>query len=75
MNAGQRKRICQIKDDLEELQAEIEAIKEEEEVKFDNLPDNFQGGEQGEKMQECINTLEEVADYVGSAVISMEEIS
>ena len=52
MNADRRSRI-------EKAKVEIQDILDAEQSAFDNLPENFQQGEQGDKMQEVINSLEE----------------
>lgn len=42
----------------------ISAVKDEEQEAFDNLPESFQDGEQGARMEEIIADLEECADLV-----------
>lgn len=87
MNAIGRKEIERISTRLSELQEEIstlkeelESVKDEEESKYDNLPENFQEGERGCKMQEIIDnldsafeSLEEIDNNIESAVSSLQE--
>ena len=45
---------------LAKLIAELSALRDEEQDAFDNLPENFQYGRQGETMQEGIDVMDEV---------------
>lgn len=45
---------------LSKLIEELSAIRDEEQDAFDNLPENFQNGSQGEMMQEGIDVMDEV---------------
>lgn len=47
---------------LEESKDAIEAVMEEEQESFDNLPDGIQCSERGEQMEEYISYLEEIMD-------------
>ncbi len=42
----------------------INAVKDEEQEAFDNLPESLQGGEQGLRMASHIADLEECADLI-----------
>ena len=44
---------------LSKLIEELSAIRDEEQDAFDNLPENFQYGSQGETMQEGIDVMDE----------------
>jgi len=71
---------------LEELRSEIESVgekiqmlAEEEREKFDNLPENFQSGPAGERMDEIAGQLEEAVDAcesgnIGDAIDALELI-
>lgn len=69
-------------EELSCIKERLEEIKDEEESKYDNLPENFQEGERGCKMQETIDSLgsafdylEEVDSNIESAISSLEEVS
>lgn len=51
MNASRRKRI-------EEAKGILESVRDEEQEAYDNMPENFQNGERGEKSQAAIDALE-----------------
>lgn len=51
-------------DELSELMSELETLKEEEQEVFDNMPESFQQGERGEKVQSAIDNLEEATSAI-----------
>lgn len=62
MNADRRKRIAALTAELERIKEDIEALRDEEQEAFDNLPENFQEGERGERMETAIENLDYAAD-------------
>lgn len=75
MNNTRRKALQSIIDKLDDLKFDIEILQEEEEDYRDNIPENLQGSERYEKAEEaCDNldsavySLEEVIDYITSAI-------
>lgn len=64
MNAKRRKAIEKISEQLEELQAAIQEIKDEEEEAYDNLPESLQDGEKGDIMQEAIEYLDNADSFI-----------
>ena len=73
MNNTRRKSIQKIYDRLEELMQDIEALQEEEQDAFDNMPENLQCSERGEAMEEAIESLESAANSVQEALDCLEE--
>ena len=67
MNKARRKQIEAIKNLLTTIQTDLEAIKDDEQEAYDNLPESLQDGEKGEKMTEAIDNLE-------TACSALEEI-
>ena len=81
MNKKQRKELEKIQDRISELQTEIqnvrcdlEEIRDEEDEKKDNLPEPFQYGEQGDKMQEGIDQLEYLMDELDQADSTLQGV-
>ena len=81
MNKKQRKELEKIQDRISEVQTNIQCIREdlecirgEEEDKKDNLPDAFQYGEQGDKMQEAIDQLEYLMDEIDQADSTLQGV-
>ncbi|MDR1691069.1 MAG: hypothetical protein LBR42_04415 [Candidatus Methanoplasma sp.] len=69
MKAGGRTglSISELTEQLSGIRIELEEIKDEEENKYDNLPEAFQNGEKGEQFQEAINALEEAVSSLDDA--------
>jgi chromosome segregation ATPase len=66
MNNQRRKEIAAVRARLEaaqqavdELVGELESIRDDEQSYFDDMPENFQSGEKGERAQAAIDALEE----------------
>ena len=73
MNQERRKQFEAIKGRIESLlsdaaaiQAEVEAIRDEEQEYRDNMPESLAGGEKGEKAETAISALEQVIDDLDS---------
>lgn len=75
MNKQNRKMIegyiCQ----LEDLKGNIEAMKDEEEEKLDNMPDGLQESERGEAIQDAIDNLDSASDSIGDAIDYLNELT
>jgi uncharacterized coiled-coil DUF342 family protein len=75
MNKDRRARIQALLNKLEDIKEDIDFIKDEEQEYYDNMPENFQMGEKGDKAQEAIDNLdyayssiEEVVEYLEEAL-------
>lgn len=75
MNRERRKRIDTVRDKLEELMEEIEALHDEEAEAYDNLPESLQESERGEAMSEAVDNLEIVASSIQEAIYCLESAS
>lgn len=62
MNANRRKRIAVLTAELERIKEDIESLRDDEQVAFENLPENFQEGDRGEAMETAIENLDYAAD-------------
>lgn len=65
MNKQRRKAIRNIQDELtqlfsriEDIKAELETVRDEEQEAYDNMPESLQNGEKGEAAQNAISQLE-----------------
>jgi flagellar biosynthesis chaperone FliJ len=59
MNNDRRKALAALRDQVENLKSELEQIASEEQEYYDNMPENMQGGEKGDKAQAAIDALQE----------------
>jgi hypothetical protein len=73
MNKDRRKLIQQAWDKLAEVREEIEAIKNDEQDAYDNLPESLQQGERGEAMYDAIDYLESACESIEEATGCLEE--
>lgn len=68
MNAERRQSIDKAKAALEQVQAEMEVVRDEESLAMDNLPENMQGGEKFSKMEEAVGYLDSLISNVEDAI-------
>lgn len=66
MNKNRRKRIQNICDQIEALREEFDAIIEEEQEAYDNMPEQLQDSEKGKAMYEGISSLEDISSSMES---------
>ena len=74
MNAKQRKELQGYANSLEEIKRAIEEMRDDEECKFDNMPEGLQESERGEAMQEAIDNLESASSSLEEAIDYINEI-
>lgn len=74
MNANRRKRLNNIAMDLRETVGIINDIGGEEQEAFDNMPEQLQVSERGERMEEIIDELEDISNSLDDIVTSIEDI-
>lgn len=74
MNRQKRKRLGKAFDLIAEAEEILEEVKSEEEDSYENLPDNFRYGDNGEEMQNYIEMLDESIGYLQDANSVIEQI-
>lgn len=62
MNKARRTELSKIISLIEEARERLEAVRDEEQEAFDNLPENFQYSEKGETMEDYISTMDELLE-------------
>ncbi len=72
MNKAQRKELTKVISALELLKSTIEEIKDQEQEKADNTPENLQGGERYEKLTEGIDALENSGTDLENVINDLE---
>ncbi len=62
---------------VEEANAFIQEAKDEEQASFDNLPEGLQGSSRGAEMEEWVDNLQEIEDYLDNflqnGLVDLEE--
>ena len=66
MNKKQRDRLNDLIGQVEGIAEEIMAMQEDEQDKYDNMPENLQDSERGEAFQEAADNLQDAADELSS---------
>ena len=74
MNNKRRAEIRKIHMALETILSDIERIKGEEELAYENMPENLQYSDRGEASQEAIDCLEEVYNNMEEIIDLLEEV-
>ena len=74
MNNKRRAEIRKIHMALETILSDIERVKDEEELAYDNMPENLQYSDRGEASQEAIDCLEEVYNNMEEIIDLLEEV-
>lgn len=74
MNKTRRKELASIVELIEEARERLEAVKDEEQEAFDNMPESLQESERGETMQEYINIMEKLLDALEDGTDELQEI-
>ena len=75
MNKQRRKIISECTLQIEQIKSTLEDVKMDEEFAFDNMPENLQGSERGEEMEEAIDCLEEVIDTLDDAIEQLSQLN
>ena len=74
MNAQGRKEIAKYIASLNEIKSKLESMKDDEEMKYDNMPEGLQESERGDQMQEAIEALENACTSLDETIDSLNEI-
>ena len=74
MNKARRKKLEEAFNLLDSAKEILEAVREEEQEAYENLPESLQNSGKGEDMQNYIEMLEEAANYLDDANSVLEQI-
>ena len=74
MNRPRRKELNRALELIAEARAIVEAMQEEEQERFDNMPEGLQVSALGEKIEENAGRLEEIAGYLEEQENELEDI-
>ena len=75
MNKQRRNEISSIMTELEVLKSRLESVHMEEEMVFDNMPENLQYSMRGEESQEAIDCMSEAISNLEEAIDQLNEIN
>lgn len=74
MNKERRERLQRISGLICEARELLETVRDDEQEAFDNMPENLQGSERGEQMEEWICTMEEAIDSLSDIEDNIDDI-
>lgn len=74
MNKKQKKEIEKICAELDNLLNRISEIKEQEQEKFDNLPENLQATEKNQLIEQAAENLEDAESDISDLIDKLNEI-
>ena len=72
MNKQRRKEIQSVIDQLHSLQSTIEALRDDEQEYYDNMPENFQFGERGQAAEDAVSYMDDAISSIEEAISSLE---
>ena len=67
-------RLDEAKIHLDEALGIVDELKDEIQEWHDNLPENFQNGDKGSALEDCVTNLETVADSINDAVSNCDSV-
>ena len=73
MNKERRRKLNNIVAKLEDIRSELEDVKCDEEMAYDNMPENLQYSLRGEEMEEAIDTMDESLGEIDEALEHLNE--
>jgi chromosome segregation ATPase len=63
-----------LKEKVDEIRSDVESIRDEEQDKYDNMPESIQQGEKGDTMQEGIDSLDDLYNELDSLYDELDNI-
>lgn len=75
MNKERRKKIEVIKDSFLDLQEDLQAVLDEEQEAYDNLPESLQESEKGERMSSSIENIDSAMSSLGEVIEFLDELN
>ena len=72
MNKMNRKQLSDLISRIETLHEELDEIKDGEEEKYDNMPENLQESDRGETLSDIIDCLDSAAEDLNNAVENIQ---
>jgi division protein CdvB (Snf7/Vps24/ESCRT-III family) len=75
MNKETRKELEKVIEIINDLKEILTTVIDEEQSKYDNLPEGLQQAENGAKMEESVASLEEALSHLDEAIDSIETVT
>ena len=75
MNKTRRAALDVIVSRIEDVRSDLDALKDEEQDYYDNMPESLQGSEKGEQAEETVSTLEDVSNNLGDVIDQISNVA
>lgn len=72
MNKDRRQQLEKLIGELDDIKNQVEALRDEEQDYYDNMPESLQGGEKGDIATEAISQLDEAISNIEYAIDNIE---
>lgn len=74
MNKQRRNEIQDILSEIQNIKSKLEMVQMNEEIAFDNMPENLQYSMRGEESQEAIDSMSTAVDSLEEAICNLSDI-
>lgn len=74
MNKQRRNEIQDILSEIQNIKSKLEMVQMNEEIAFDNMPENLQYSMRGEESQEAIDVMNSAVESLDEAISQLEDI-
>lgn len=74
MNKQRRNEIHDILSEIQSIKTKLEMVQMNEELAFDNMPENLQYSMRGEESQEAIDVMNSAVESLDEAISQLEDI-
>lgn len=74
MNKQRRNEIQNILSEIQNIKSRLEMVQMNEEMAFDNMPENLQYSMRGEESQEAIDSMSTAVDSLEEAICNLSDI-
>ena len=74
MNKQRRNEIHDILSEIQSIKTRLEIVQMNEELAFDNMPENLQYSMRGEESQEAIDVMNSAVESLDEAISQLEDI-
>jgi hypothetical protein len=74
MNDARREEIRRVVTLIEEAKGILEGVLDQQQEDFDNMPKDVQNNEEGQRVEEVVDALEQAAAYCDDIISACEEV-
>jgi hypothetical protein len=72
MNEARLKEIAALVGKIDDLKSQVETVRDAEQEYYDNMPENLQGSEAGERAESAASSLDDAVNNLSEAMDALE---